>query len=147
MDQGARDRDALALSARELIGELVALVAEAELAEQLDATLGRRRVGAVQRELQADVLDRGEERQQVVGLEDEPELVAAQARALALGQARDLVPADRHAAGGRRLEPADQAEQRRLPAAARPGDRRGWCPARTSSVIPSTARTSPAGVA
>ena len=78
-------------------------------------------VSPPQRELQCDVLGCREERQQVVGLEDQADLVPADPCALALGKARDHAPADRHAAGRRRLEPSDQAEQRRLAASARSG--------------------------
>ena len=122
MDEGTRHRDPLTLSAGELVGELVALVREAQLGEQLEAAGVPLGIGAVQGELQADVLDRGEEGQQVVGLEDEPELGPAQAGPLVTRHARDLLSADQHAAGGRRLEATDQAEQGRLPATTRTGD-------------------------
>ena len=101
VDEGTRDRDPLTLSAGELVGELVALVPEAQLGEQLEAARVPLGIGAVQGELQADVLDRGEEGQQVVGLEDEPERGPAQAGPLGTRHARDLLSADQHAAGGR----------------------------------------------
>ena len=71
-------------------------------------------------ELQADVLDRREEGKEVVGLEDQPDLVPAHAGAFRVGQGRDLSAPDRHASCRGGVEAADQAEQGRLPAAARP---------------------------
>ena len=84
MHERTRDRDALTLATRELVGELVELVDEPEVSEQLDpaVVVG---VRAPERELETDVLGRGQERQQVVRLEHEPEVVATQARPLTLG--------------------------------------------------------------
>ena len=56
-------------------------------------------------------------------LKDEADLLTAQLRQLVLAQARDVDAVDDDASGRRRVEPGDQAEQRRLAAARRPDDR------------------------
>ena len=74
VDQRAGDRHALALPARELVGQLVGVLGQPQARQQLGAALVAA-ARAAQRELQRDVLDRREERQEVVRLEDEPDLV------------------------------------------------------------------------
>ena len=145
VDQRARDRHALTLPAGQLIGQLVGVVGKPQLGEQLEAALVAV-AGAMQRELQAHVLDRGEERQQVVGLEHEPELVTAQTSALArrAGSEISRPPIDtRPAVGASR--PAIRPSSVDLPQPLGPVMAR-LVPGCTSRVIPSTARTSPAGV-
>ena len=83
VDERTGDRYALTLPAGELIGKLVDIVGEPQLGEHVEATLITVR-GAIQGELEADVLSRGEEGQEVVGLEYEPELVTTQTGALAI---------------------------------------------------------------
>ncbi len=69
-----------------------------------------------------DVSEGGERRQQIVSLEDEADLSAPQAGALAVGELRQLLPIDDHLAGGDRGEPADDVKQRRLAGARRTDD-------------------------
>ena len=115
-----RNRDALPLTAGELVGELPGVVGEPEPAEQLGTALVSV-PGAPHGELECDVLDRRQERQEVVDLEDESDLVAADALPIAPGQARDRVARHGDASGGRALEAGDQPEQGRLATPARPG--------------------------
>ena len=56
-------------------------------------------------------------------LEDEADLLAAQLRERVLVEPRDVDAVDQDRARRRRVEPGDQAEQRRLAAARRPDDR------------------------
>src|SRR5687768_4805803 len=63
-----------------------------------------------------DVLQSGHRGDEVERLEDEAELAAAQARERVLGHARDVLAVDEDAPRGRRVEPRDEAEQRRLAA-------------------------------
>ena len=79
--QRAGDRDALALAARELVGQVLQAVAELHERQQLARALvdfPARPATQVQR--QADVLEARQRRQQVEELEDEADLVAADAR-------------------------------------------------------------------
>ena len=69
-----------------------------------------------------DVLDRRQRRHEMEELEDEPDLLAAQPGERVLAQARDVDAVDDDLAGGRRVEPGQQAEQRGLAAARRAHD-------------------------
>ena len=71
-----------------------------------------------------DVLERGERGDEVVGLEDEADLVAAQiVSCLSLKVARSSV-ADEDLAGGERVEPGEAVHERRLARAGRAHDGR-----------------------
>ena len=111
----AGERDALLHAARELMRVVAAEgVQSHELDEALGAGLGFGRAG-VDLQGQAYVIDDGAPGQQGCVLEDEADLL------LALGLAwRPAV--DQGAPVGRRLQAADEAEQRRFAAAARPDD-------------------------
>ena len=109
---GAGDGDALLLAARELGREVVEAVAEADEPE---------RVGGVERVLgdvrhERDVLARREARDQVVELEDEPDVLAAVRGEERVVLAREVVIGVVDVAGRRHVEPAQDVEQRRLPA-------------------------------
>ena len=84
--QGAGDGDALLLATGELTRAMGQAVAEAD---GLDDRAQPCSVGAAagQGQRQRDVLLGVERRQQVVGLEDEPDALAAEAGQLAVGQA------------------------------------------------------------
>ena len=122
-DQRARDRDALALAARQLVGALVDVRAEADRLEHRlgpPAQLGPRMApGGPQAEL--DVLRRGERGQQVVLLEDEAD-AAAHLLEGGLVRTAQFLAEDADAARLRGAQRADQREQRRLARARRPGD-------------------------
>src|SRR5690606_14618987 len=72
----------------------------------------------VQRERQLDVLADRQRRDQVEELKDEAERAAAHARALGLVELREIVTGRTDSARIRRLEAADQAQQRRFSGAA-----------------------------
>ena len=75
---GPGDGHALPLSAGELVGTLAGLIAQADLIEPVANALAPLRRGDVlQQERILDVLVRGEDRDEVEGLEDEAERVAA----------------------------------------------------------------------
>ena len=126
VDQGAGDRHALALAARELVGLVVHAVARAPpspaRAARPLAPLAARHAGVDQRQL--DVVQRVGAGQQVEGLEDEADLLVADAppaRWSSSSWTADAVEAV--GARGRRVEAADQVHQRRLAAARRAHDR------------------------
>ena len=76
-DQGARDRHALALSARELARERAGAVAEADRSERfLRSGAGFGRLAGEQRGGQHHVLERRQRAQQVMALEDEADATA-----------------------------------------------------------------------
>lgn len=116
--------DALLLADRELGGgPLPQLGGEIEMAEQLCG--GRARIAgarlAVRREGagQQHVVERREPGQQVELLEDEADVVGAEAVALAGGERLDPLPEQRDRAGGRQRDAAQHGQQRALAAAAR----------------------------
>ena len=105
-DQRARDRDPLSLAAGQLVRPVLAPVAEADgLDQRLEPGLVR--LVAADPDRQQDVLLGVQDRQQVVALEDEADLLAPQQRELAVGElvearAGDLDPAARSACRARR---------------------------------------------
>jgi hypothetical protein len=120
VDQGAADGDALLLAAGEPFDLGRAAVAELEpgqqflgAREQFLARLPAGRVGG-----QDDVVQRREALDQVELLEDEAEAAAADLGQEALGQARDVLAVQPHAALGRPCQAADQSQQRGLARAA-----------------------------
>ena len=118
----ARHRDALLLAAGELGGPVRAAVGERDRLEQLlDAPVAVTAAGERQRE--PDVLLGGEDRDEVEGLEDEADLVAAQAREVAVVELADLGAADGHGAVGRAVEPGEHVHERRLAGPGRAHDR------------------------
>src|SRR5262249_36338218 len=109
--QRARDRDALLLAARELLGEMVGPVAEAHLGEHL----GGPPTGAADlSELRLDVLDGRERRDEVELLEHEAERPQPQPGQLVVGQVGEVAPLEEHLAVGRAVERAEELQQRRL---------------------------------
>ena len=88
----ARDGDALALSARELIGAVVLAPAQTDRGERLvDAAAPLDAPDAAEEERQLDVPRRGQARHQMEELEDEADLLAADAGELLVGERADLV--------------------------------------------------------
>src|SRR4029079_11324398 len=83
VDERARDRDALLLSARELIRVMVRAIAEPDRAQHFVRALmalgGLQRVSAVQQR-QLDVVERGSARQQIESLEYESDLLVPHGR-------------------------------------------------------------------
>src|SRR5918995_7501890 len=85
------------------------------------APLGGLHAAIDQRQL--DVLEHGEVADQVEALEDEPDLAVAHARALRERQVRHLLAVQQVGALGRRVEQAEDGQERRLAAARRTGNR------------------------
>ena len=122
--EGAGDRDPLLLAAGEVVGAVVLAAREAEAREQLARRAPRprraatpcARIGA-----EHDVLEHGQVREQVVGLEDEPEPAADRDRVdRGVG---DHLAVEEDVAVVDLLEQVDAAQQRRL-ARARGADQR-----------------------
>ena len=114
----ARDRHALLLAARQLIGEVVEPVAQADRRQRIHralVALGRLHlVGAVVEQRQLDVVERRGPRQQVEPLEDEPDLPVADDGELVLRHARDVLAVEDVGAARRPIEAAEDVHQRGL---------------------------------
>ena len=105
------------------VGELSAYSAMPSVVEQVGpagARLARRDAGEQRRQL--DVVGHRQVPDQVEELEHEADLAPAHVRPLGLGVPVDAAAAELDLAGRRPVQPAEQVQQRRLPAAARPGD-------------------------
>src|SRR5215212_4804954 len=93
--QGPGDRHPLLLAATHFVRALVSLLGNPDHLQRRrrpSARLFGLRAGYQERQL--DVLDRGEDRDQVVGLEDEAHLLRPEACALPVGHARDGLALD-----------------------------------------------------
>jgi hypothetical protein len=121
---GARHRDALLLTARELAGEVLGPVRHADALERgFDALLALGGLHAAIGERQLDVLEDGEVANQVEALEDEPDLAVAHARPLGRRELGDRPVVQQVLSFGGGVEQAENRQQRRLAAARWPGDR------------------------
>ena len=115
----ARDGHALTLPAGELVRLVAHPVVELDAPQRfLGAILPFFRGDARVDERQFHVVERGRAREEVEGLEDEPNLLVADARQLVVVHLADLLLVQQVAALRRRVEAPDQVHQRRLP---RPG--------------------------
>src|SRR5262249_20302914 len=122
-DHGARDRDALALAARELLRPMIGAARDpdgGELRAHPGTTLRAR--DAREHHRQLDVLRGGEPGHQVEGLEDEPDQVPAHLGQLGVVETAHLASVEEVRARGRAVEAADDVQQRRLPRTRRPHD-------------------------
>jgi hypothetical protein len=90
--EGARDGDALLLAAGQMLGIMAEALRKPDARQHL-LGIGARAVAPGQFQRQHDVLQRGERRQQLEGLEDEAEHGAAQRGACILVQRTDRCPA------------------------------------------------------
>ena len=118
------DRHPLHLPAGELRRTVVHAVREPDLGEEpLDPLLALAPRHALEQELQLHVLPGGDLRQQVEALEDETDPPVADLREAVPAEALDLLAEQPVAPRGRRVETADQVEQRRLARTGRADDR------------------------
>ena len=118
----ARDRDALLFSARQLRRVVMAAFREPDLLEERRRSgPGAAHPGNLHRN--EHVLERRQRRQQVEELEDESDSPPAQPCERILVERRDVDAVDRNLSRRRGVEAGDEAEQRGLAAAGRPGDR------------------------
>src|SRR6266511_3657067 len=121
--EGAGDRDALALAARQLVRLVVHAVAQAHAFEGprgLGAPLPGRHPGVDQRQLH--VVERVGAREEVELLEDEPDLFVPDARQFVVRQIAHLLAVEPVLAGSGRVEAPDQVHERGLPRARRAHD-------------------------
>ena len=113
------DRDALLLAAGEPVRVLVPLVGEPEALEERLRTRGRVRLRGAERlaRRERDVLEHAHVREEVEGLEDDPDLASDAVHVDAAR--RHLLAGDRDAARVDRLEEVHAAQERRLARAGR----------------------------
>jgi len=115
VDQRARDRHPLALSARQLVGPVLDAIREPDQRQRLARAAPALLVldpGVDQRQL--DVVERVGARQQVEGLEHEADLVVAHPRQLVVSLLGDLLVLEPVRAAGRGIEAADDVHERRF---------------------------------
>src|SRR5262249_47134209 len=124
IDQGAGDRDPLPLSSGELGGQVPGATAEPDALESGERTVAALApADAAVAERQADVLGRGEARQQVEALEDEADLLAAEPREPVGRDRVDRSAAEAVLARRRLQQAAEDLHESRLPRARRAHDR------------------------
>src|SRR5205085_5915315 len=106
VDERPRDRDALLLSARELVRESLAELSEPQLLEHFGDALGAFRAAHIaQLQTVGDVVEDGLVRPERVRLEDEPEVARLRGKLDRAGAVEDDALADEDAARVRLLEP------------------------------------------
>src|SRR5205085_834288 len=112
-----RDRDALLLATGQAVGPMLAPLAEPDELEESGRPFGSAGP-AVERHRQLDVLLGRQIRQQVARglLPDHPDDAAAIAGPFAAAHLAEVVAGDDGPSGGRRVEPAEDVEERRLAA-------------------------------
>ena len=120
--QGAGDRDALLLAARELVRVVVMAGAEPDPLEPV-AGLALRAGAAVDFERGGDILDRRHVGQQMEVLEHQGHAAAAQGGAPILVLGRQVLAEQAHNACGRPLEPGGDRDERGFARAGGPDDR------------------------
>jgi hypothetical protein len=128
-DEGPRhqrpgDGYPLALAARELVGLVLQPVGEAHFLDEVPHYLRARLPGqgSPEQEGKLDVLEDVEDRNEIEGLEDEADLLAAVAGQLLVAQGLDVGPIDAHDSRGRQVDAAEHVEHRALARARRSCD-------------------------
>ncbi len=123
-DQRPGDRDPLLLATGHLVGIAVGQLVQPQLVQGADGgPPGLADPAAVELEREADVLGRGERRDEVEVLEDHADPAATQRGEVGRAQRRGRLAVDLDAASGRQVEGAREVEQGRLAAAAGAHDR------------------------
>ena len=126
VDQGARDRHALLLAARELAGRIAFAVAQAQQLERrarpLDARAGAGWPGGRVEQRQRHVLERAGAGQKIEALEHEAQAFAAQPRAFGLAQAGDVGALKIITPAARPVETPEHRHERRLARSGRAHD-------------------------
>ena len=117
----ARDRGALHFAAGELVGMSRAPVREVDALEKVRGAFPG--VGSfVEKPRKLDVLPDRQVRKEVEELEHDADVPPPVERAFPVGQGGDIPAADPDRAGGGRVDPRDEVEERRLAAARRSDD-------------------------
>ena len=114
-DDGPGDRHALLLAAGELARVMMLAAGQADDSQRRHdvlAPLAPRQVREQERQL--DVLERRQDRDQVIGLEDEADVVGPPAGDLRLGEVAQVLAVHDHLAAGGPVEPGDQVQERGL---------------------------------
>lgn len=124
--QGPGHRDALALAAGQRGRHVGGPVGEPHLLQQAECTLARRAGRAPgQQRGQFHILHRGQLVHQLEGLEDEPDGIAPEPGQCPFAHGVDALAGDRDPAFVGSVQPAEQVEERGLPASAGAGDGQG----------------------
>ena len=119
------DGDPLPLTAAQLVGTMLRVFRQTDDIEKIRHALPPLRwrdISPVKQRV-FDVLGSREDRQQIEGLEDEPDRSCAQIGELIRRTAADILVVDENSAAGWRVDAADQVEKRRLATPRRASDR------------------------
>ncbi len=115
IDQGARDRDALALAAGEFIGTVGHPVNKIYFCQRLLGHLVTLRAGnAPVNQRQLDVVQSGGARQQIESLKDEPDFLIANTREFIIVHLRNVLAVKPIISLRSRIETTNQVHQRRF---------------------------------
>ena len=112
-DECAADGDALLLPAGQLTWQMVAAFVKAKHCEQF-LQIGFVRFLVIEQHRKNDVLLDGQLRDEIKTLEDEADIAAAEYGQIAFLHRKNVLAVDSHTAAGRRVQRADQVEQRRF---------------------------------
>jgi hypothetical protein len=121
-NQGAGNRDALFLAAREFRGAMIQPVREADLRQQLFGALDIIVRLVCDQRRRKHVFQHAALRQQAVVLKDEADLLIAKGGLLFFSQRKGVLPIERNRAGGWLIESAQDVKQRAFATARRPHD-------------------------
>ncbi len=123
MNEGPGDGPALLFAAGQQAGPRLRAIGQIDAGQRLAGPgLARRAWDPTVSQGQRHVLQQRQARQQLVVLEDEADLLAAQSAAAPLVERRDLDPIEPVVAAGRALQAAKNVEQRGLPRSRGPDD-------------------------
>ena len=122
IDEGARDSDALLLAPRELRGVMMQSFTQPHPIKQLNRFL-ERVIQAAEFHRHHYVFERGDRRDELEVLKDEPAHASTQFGAAIFVQRCEVDARKRDTAGGRDVEPRTEAKQSRLAAAGRTENR------------------------
>src|ERR1700680_3674030 len=123
VDQRARHGDALLLATGELVGAVVGAVRQAQRLQHLQRAPARvARADVLEQEWHLHVLDRGEHRQQVEGLEDKAHVLAPVRGASSVGHLGEVLAIDHDLPAIEAIEAGETVEQGGLAGAGRPDD-------------------------
>src|SRR5215813_9802668 len=117
LHEGTTDGDALALSSTQLVGESIAETGKPDLVEHLERAFPAfSRLHFQEEERVLDVLVRGEDRDEVEGLEDEADVSGTEVGLGVVAERQDVHAADLQTSAGGNVDAGEQVEERRLAA-------------------------------
>ena len=128
-DDGAGDGHALFLAARELLGQMVDSILEADELQRGHDVLAALRTGEFsEQQRQLHILKRGENRNEIEGLKDVSDVGVAPVGGLRVAEAKHVLAEHQQLAGGGAVDRGDHVQQGRLARARRAHQREELAP-------------------